>query len=175
LQCNISCRISGSYSGGYEEFYILGYNVLYSVSIQTILRRNTPPSPPLSASMNKPSKILCLLCLLPSSCWLLACLIRQPRIWATCLSLMSADFQRTTWCYIPKDKTMLYSICWSSTRKCSSCLTRYSIVGSHGSIKLARETCFLQSGFRIRLFLQSCYVKPNNCCELHLSPTFGLT
>jgi hypothetical protein len=30
----------GSHSGGYEEFYLLGYNTMYSVEIQPTFRSN---------------------------------------------------------------------------------------------------------------------------------------
>jgi hypothetical protein len=49
-----SCRIWGSHSSGYEEFYIVGYNVVYSVENQPVFRRNI--SPQSSGSKNKPSK-----------------------------------------------------------------------------------------------------------------------
>jgi hypothetical protein len=38
----------GSHSGGYGEFYLLGYNAIYSVSEDI--------SPPSAGSKNKPSK-----------------------------------------------------------------------------------------------------------------------
>jgi hypothetical protein len=40
-----SCRIFGSPSDDYEEYYLLGYNVMWSIESQPTLRRNiSPPS-----------------------------------------------------------------------------------------------------------------------------------
>jgi hypothetical protein len=47
------CRIWGSHSGGYEEFYILGYNVVYSDERQPTSRKNI--SLPSSGSKNMPT------------------------------------------------------------------------------------------------------------------------
>jgi hypothetical protein len=39
------CRIWGSHNGGYEEYYLLGYNAMYSVESQPMFRRDmSPPS-----------------------------------------------------------------------------------------------------------------------------------
>jgi hypothetical protein len=52
----IYCRIWGSDSGGYDEFYLLGYNAVYSIESQPTFRKNM--SPPSSGSKNKQSKKL---------------------------------------------------------------------------------------------------------------------
>jgi hypothetical protein len=44
---------------GYEEYYLLGYNAVYSIESEQTFRGNK--SPQSSGSKNKPNKYLCLL------------------------------------------------------------------------------------------------------------------
>jgi hypothetical protein len=46
--------LSSSDSSGYEEFYLLRYNIMYSIEIQQTFWRNMLP--PSSGSKNKPRK-----------------------------------------------------------------------------------------------------------------------
>jgi hypothetical protein len=55
----------GSHSGGFEEFYLLGYNAVYSVERQPTIRRNISPSS--SGLKNKPREKQ----LLPTACFML--------------------------------------------------------------------------------------------------------
>jgi hypothetical protein len=70
------CGIWGSHSGGHEELYLLGYNAVKPVDTRFTLVSS---------------------CLAYSS---------TLNIDATLSSETSVDYQRTTWHYIPEDRTL---------------------------------------------------------------------
>jgi hypothetical protein len=99
-QCH---NVTGGTNLFFEMFCLLEYTVVLSVEIQLTFRSNM--SPPSSQLKNKPSRALALLLarFMQISCLAYSVTVKMG---ATYSSEMSVDFQRTTWRYIPEDRTL---------------------------------------------------------------------
>jgi hypothetical protein len=93
-------------SGGQNKFDV-GFEVLTSVVTKSHIFWDIPPCSPLKVNRQFEAtfRLYIQLCLLPASRWFLAWLILRPLRWRQHVP-PKADFQRTTRCYIPEDKTL---------------------------------------------------------------------
>jgi hypothetical protein len=92
-------RIWGSHGGGYEEYYLLGYNAVYTVESQPTFRRNISPL----------SSGLCLPPAFTLVSW--SAYSSTLNLEAICSSETSVNFRRTTRRYIAEDSTLRFWWC----------------------------------------------------------------